>query len=310
MLVRAGVSGELVRKFIERGQAVVGWSSLGDLSSAGTAEELEEQILKAYPDARKKDGRVNAHHWELGEFLLEAHVGDLALTVDSRRRVLIIGEITGGYRFLDETDHFSGGEVYRHARPVRWKFEISRDNLDKAAINDIDGGQKTAVFLKPETVETVLSATRSPLTKYLGSKASPVDTDWEPTADREELEYRAEIIRRSLKKGKPVGVDKPERIVSGETVSFKRSPGVVAWVLDEAKGICEACSGAAPFKKESGEPFLEVHHVKFLSEGGSDSIENAVAVCPNCHRQLHYGKDRAAALKSLYEEIPRLVPYP
>jgi len=26
-----------------------------------------------------------------------------------------------------------------------------------------------------------------------------------------------------------------------------------------------------------------------LSQGGEDIVENAIATCPNCHRQLHFG---------------------
>ncbi|OOL15317.1 hypothetical protein BXQ27_32765, partial [Klebsiella aerogenes] len=26
-----------------------------------------------------------------------------------------------------------------------------------------------------------------------------------------------------------------------------------------------------------------------LSNGGEDSVENAIALCPNCHRQAHFG---------------------
>ncbi|BDZ92717.1 hypothetical protein VEE69_15940 [Escherichia coli] len=45
----------------------------------------------------------------------------------------------------------------------------------------------------------------------------------------------------------------------------------------------------APSLKEDGTPFLEVHHIEWLSKGGEDSVENAIALCPNCHRQAHYG---------------------
>lgn len=34
-------------------------------------------------------------------------------------------------------------------------------------------------------------------------------------------------------------------------------------------------------------PYLEVHHIKILSHGGSDSVENVVALCPNCHKKIH-----------------------
>ena len=46
----------------------------------------------------------------------------------------------------------------------------------------------------------------------------------------------------------------------------------------------------APFNKPTGEPFLEVHHVIGLAEGGPDIVENAVALCPNCHREAHHGE--------------------
>ena len=70
---------------------------------------------------------------------------------------------------------------------------------------------------------------------------------------------------------------------------YKRSPYVVAEVLLRAKGKCQSCKRDAPFLKEDGTPFLEVHHIEWLSKGGEDSVENAIALCPNCHRQAHYG---------------------
>ncbi|EMV2795338.1 HNH endonuclease [Escherichia coli] len=70
---------------------------------------------------------------------------------------------------------------------------------------------------------------------------------------------------------------------------YKRSPYVVAEVLLRANGKCQSCRCDAPFLKEDGTAFLEVHHIEWLSKGGEDSVENAIALCPNCHRQAHYG---------------------
>ena len=71
---------------------------------------------------------------------------------------------------------------------------------------------------------------------------------------------------------------------------YARNPDVVAEALYLAKGICEACHQPAPFmKKSNGEPYLEVHHIKPLSQGGEDSLENVQAICPNCHRKMHFG---------------------
>lgn len=71
---------------------------------------------------------------------------------------------------------------------------------------------------------------------------------------------------------------------------YVRNPDVVAEVLQRANGNCEACGEAAPFVRSSnGTPYLEVHHCKQLSDGGDDTVENAVALCPNCHRKKHFG---------------------
>lgn len=80
----------------------------------------------------------------------------------------------------------------------------------------------------------------------------------------------------------------PERVLVS-TYAFKRNPLVVAEVLSQAKGKCQNCLLDAPFKREDGTPYLEIHHVEWLSKGGEDSVENAIALCPNCHREAHYG---------------------
>ena len=71
---------------------------------------------------------------------------------------------------------------------------------------------------------------------------------------------------------------------------FIRNPDVIAEVLIQAKGVCQQCNQPAPFKRtKDNAPYLEVHHKKQLSEGGEDTVKNAIALCPNCHRKNHYG---------------------
>ncbi|WP_263064425.1 HNH endonuclease [Dickeya dadantii] len=73
---------------------------------------------------------------------------------------------------------------------------------------------------------------------------------------------------------------------------FIRNPDVVAEVLLRANGKCERCCSDAPFlRKKDNTPYLEVHHKTPLSEGGADTVDNAIALCPNCHRYLHYGEN-------------------
>jgi 5-methylcytosine-specific restriction protein A len=112
-----------------------------------------------------------------------------------------------------------------------------------------------------------------------------------------------EIAKRQS--GEPSGSKKPTAKVVAVT-QYDRDLAVRAWVLQQAKGTCECCSMPAPFDGANG-PFLEVHHVRQLAEGGSDTPANAIAVCPNCHRRLHFALNVAEIVDSIYARIPRLV---
>lgn len=78
---------------------------------------------------------------------------------------------------------------------------------------------------------------------------------------------------------------------STTTTIFRRNPDVIAETLERAGEYCERCQAAAPFKRATnGSPYLEVHHRIALAEGGEDTVENAMALCPNCHRESHFGE--------------------
>ncbi|MGL5557665.1 MAG: HNH endonuclease [Paraclostridium dentum] len=71
------------------------------------------------------------------------------------------------------------------------------------------------------------------------------------------------------------------------TKTHVRDAFISKYVKKRASGICDLCEEKAPFLDKSGEPYLESHHVDWLSEGGEDSITNCVALCPSCHRKVH-----------------------
>lgn len=84
------------------------------------------------------------------------------------------------------------------------------------------------------------------------------------------------------------------------TSSYVRNPIVAALAKLRADGVCELCHEPAPFSDPFGSPYLESHHVDWLSRGGPDRIDNVVALCPNCHRKMHVLDDPGslASLKS------------
>ena len=104
---------------------------------------------------------------------------------------------------------------------------------------------------------------------------------WEPDPELcAEIELRAEnhCLDRVIGRGGKRSTTSSRYIRSEEVVKKTRA---------RAKGICQYCNQPAPFSDKNGEPYLEVHHIVWLSNGGEDSIDNTVALCPNCHRKMH-----------------------
>lgn len=122
----------------------------------------------------------------------------------------------------------------------------------------------------------------------------------------DELERESSRLFRELSGEMPAGQAVPEK-VHNSIDQFVRDAAVVAYVLREADGQCECCMNPAPFVKRNGLPYLEVHHVLPLASGGSDRASNAIAACPNCHRELHHGTKVEDIVESLYSRIERLV---
>jgi 5-methylcytosine-specific restriction enzyme A len=91
----------------------------------------------------------------------------------------------------------------------------------------------------------------------------------------DELEFHAKY---SLK-------ESSRREVTSEV--FDGDQIVSEYAKRRADGVCQLCSLPAPFKDRNGDPFLEIHHIIPIGEGGPDTIENVAALCPNCHRKMH-----------------------
>jgi len=124
---------------------------------------------------------------------------------------------------------------------------------------------------------------------------------WDDAPPETEEHYRAILAQQvehalnqsptERKKRLAVAPKHPQRITVTTSV-FLRNPYVVAEVLLRAAGKCESCGRDAPFRRKADDsPYLEVHHIVRLADNGSDSVENALALCPNCHRQRHFGID-------------------
>jgi 5-methylcytosine-specific restriction enzyme A len=85
------------------------------------------------------------------------------------------------------------------------------------------------------------------------------------------------------------------------TVSvFDRSAKVRRLALCRAGGKCEWCHTPG-FEMPGNRVYLETHHIDALSDGGLDTPANVVALCPNHHREAHYGATRDLMRAKLLE---------
>jgi 5-methylcytosine-specific restriction protein A len=100
--------------------------------------------------------------------------------------------------------------------------------------------------------------------------------------------------------GPPSGKEIPDRAIK-KGISFKRDAKVRAYLLNRANGACEYC-GVAPFELEGGESYLESHPIIALASDGKNTLQNVIALCPNHHREAHYGK-KAESLEMEFIEI-------
>ena len=154
---------------------------------------------------------------------------------------------------------------------------------------------------QPDVKGTLRSVWIFPVRPLDGSGAPPIpeSTFWEVFArqrrDAKQLSD-GEIERRA----RALGGSSSSRMTTSNT--YARNEYVAEYARRRAAGKCELCEQPAPFRRRNGEPYLESHHVKWLARGGSDTVDNTVALCPNCHRVMHIldrKEDRKRLLKKL-----------
>lgn len=128
---------------------------------------------------------------------------------------------------------------------------------------------------------------------------------------RTNLEAEAERLATSLTldellarwKSRARRAPRKPRVTVGQSRLYERDPLISAIARKRAAFRCEAPNCQTPtFPHRDGMPFVEVHHIEMLSAGGDDTPENVVCLCPNHHREAHFG-GRADALAALFREI-------
>ncbi len=122
------------------------------------------------------------------------------------------------------------------------------------------------------------------------------------TIDKEILhKYEVQKARQVTKMSDSAVKQRAEAVLSGKvsvrnvtSSNYIRDPYVSEYAKRRANGCCQLCGKLAPFLNKDKQPYLETHHIDWLSVGGEDTVFNTVALCPNCHRKMHLLNDSAA----------------
>lgn len=88
---------------------------------------------------------------------------------------------------------------------------------------------------------------------------------------------------------------KNKQPLSKTIIYFKRNRKIVQQLKKIYNNQCQICEFT--FKKDNGENYSETHHLIPLGENGFDNIKNLIVVCPNCHKKLHYAKNKKYDIK-------------
>lgn len=243
---------------------------------------------------------LDSRRWEWGSArsnsqLEKLHPGDIVLCHQSNRHRLV--GLARVVRFARNTDL-----ILKPLEELRANTTAMRKAYPRIRrIDAFRGGKIQTIYdISRAEAETLIAVARSDPTGAGRAKTA------KPTSDPAKLESEVRTLLTRKAIPKPDGVLHPEKVGAGAKAVFKRSAVVKAWVLKEAKGSCELCASRAPFRTSDGSPFLETHHVRELATGGSDTVENSVAVCPNCHRALHHSRERAKLRRRVYARVARL----
>lgn len=225
-------------------------------------------------------------------FLVTGKTQDAKLDETNRR--LLKQRMTGHWKVAE--GRIQVGDAIFLLLPSQTRPDGYPRELQAGVVTKIDNRHGTLFHVK-EFVQ--LQAIAQNVKEFLVDRVPPQGNTALPIwASSPRLESELQAFEASVAKSSQDSVAKrlarlhkaarlPKRVVVTTEV-YARNPDVVAEVLYRANGICGRCGGDAPFRrKRDGSPFLEVHHVVRLSDGGEDTVENAVATCPNCHREVH-----------------------
>lgn len=266
-------------------------------------------------DAKLASGTVISND-ELCKIFLCSPQGGMRRSTRTNTLVLISNHVESIYedKWIGDTLHYTGmGTEGDQSREY-----LQNKTLDESNKNGVEVHLFEVYHQKEYTYRGVVKLAADPYQSKQTDSTNQLRKVWIfplklvndaapiPEQDFNHAEQKREnVVKRVAKKLSDEDLSKRAQnesttpgTIEVKSKRYQRNHYLVELVNRRANGVCQLCDQAAPFTRKDGTPYLEVHHIVALADGGADSLENTVALCPNCHRKMH-----ALALK---EDIQKL----
>lgn len=178
-------------------------------------------------------------------------------------------------------------EALGKSKPVRFLGRFACQSWEIVVGPDKSGADRNAIRFH---------LVKLPTTTTLETEAVPAEPGKEPLTTLRERAYAAARPQQTKQ-------------LTNSLASYRqRSAAVREYVLARAAGKCELTGISAPFQTKSGQPYLEVHHVRRLSDDGPDHPRYVAAICPTIHREIHFGAKGSALNDELEVKLKAIEP--
>lgn len=201
----------------------------------------------------------------------------------------IIRQMEGAAHTSDEVVSITG---FVGARRLPFDDKVSQSDIDHREVSEVESIMSTVEDNGSQVVKKISSDS----TESSQSRAEAASSNWTEESSQELAKLRA--------RAEQAASEDPGRDVETSPGSrYARSSEIKEYAKVRANGYCEGCEKESPFTSKQGEPYLEVHHVYELGEGGSDTPSSVIALCPTCHSRVHYAKDGDKYNEELREKV-------
>jgi hypothetical protein len=233
-------------------------------AKTGTDWSYEETVAGLYAYVITSDGPISR--------LPTSKVAEIAVTIG--RPVTGLYNKIMNFRAIDPTDMRAGLPGTSNADRTIWPMFARPDgSIDAQAVTAEYVRLWTEVSERPDFHIDLKHAHAEAAKLSRSSDLAALMAQW--------------AIRQAHRKPKPSAIQ-------SKSIVYERDPLVTAIALVRSQQKCEVAECEIPlFLSPEGVPFLEVHHIQPLAQGGTDTPDNVACLCPSHHREVHHGQNAA-----------------